>query len=292
MDTGIYEGSEISMFYDPMIAKLVTYGKDRAEALQYMLNALDQYTIRGVSHNIPFLSALMRHEKFVSGDISTAFIEQEYPEGFSSTEVTHADPHLLVAVATAIQFNRDSRDLEISGKIDEDLSAPEKYIAVINDEEISTQVSTIEGGLQVRVAETEYDISSDWKPGEILFNSTINGTRHAIQVDRQSIGWQLTHNGYVSFITIFTERLAELNRLMPVKVPPDLSKFLISPMPGLLVRLNVAEGDKVEAGQELAVIEAMKMENSLLAEQDGIVAKINAAAGDSLAADESILEFE
>ncbi len=292
VDTGIYEGSDISMFYDPMIAKLVTYGKDRADALQYMLDALDQYTIRGVSHNIPFLSALMRHPRFVSGEISTAFIEQEYPEGFSSTEVVHSESNLLVAAASAIQFNRDSRDLEISGQIDETLAAPEKYTAIINGEEIPVEISSTEEGLHIKVAATTYDISTDWKPGDILFNATINGKAQAIQIDREGIGWQLTHNGYVSTITIFTERLAELNRLMPVKVPPDLSKFLISPMPGLLVRLNVAEGDKVEAGQELVVIEAMKMENSLLAEQDGVVVKVNAAVGDSLAADEAIIEFE
>lgn len=292
VDTGIYEGSEISMFYDPMIAKLVTYGKDRAEALQHMLDALDRYTIRGVSHNIPFLSALMRHPRFVSGEISTAFIEQEYPDGFSSTEVVHSEPNLLIAVASAIQFNRDSRDLEISGQIDETLTAPEKYIALISKEEIPVEISSTEESLHIEVAATTYDISTDWKPGDILFNATINGKTHAIQVDRLGIGWQLTHNGYVSSITIFTERLAEFSRLMPVKIPPDLSKFLISPMPGLLVKLNVAEGDKVEAGQELVVVEAMKMENSLLAEQDGIVAKINAATGDSLAADEAILEFE
>ena len=291
VDTGIYEGSEISMYYDPMIAKLVTYGSDRSHALDHILDALDHYTIRGVSHNIPFLSAIMRHPKFVSGDISTAFIDQEYPGGFNSRDVVHADPKLLVAVATAIQYSRDNRDLDISGKIDETLTAPKKYVVQAGETQVPVKILKETEDLLLNVDGEEYTLATEWKPGEVLFNALINGKQQSIQVDREGIGWKLTHNGSVNTYIVFTERMAELHKLMPVKVPPDLSKFLISPMPGLLVRLNVAEGDEVKAGQELAVVEAMKMENSLHAVQDGVVSQINTSPGDSLAADQAILEF-
>ena len=292
VDTGVFEGGEISMFYDPMIAKLVSYGETRDEAAAKMNDALDAYTIRGVQHNIPFLAALMRHPKFIEGDMTTGFIDEHYPEGFASSDVVHSDPTLLVAVAAKIQHQVDLRAARITGQTGGGVSEEHHYVATVGDREYPLNIEDTGSASLVEIDGVCYRIEYDWKPGAIRFYGKANGLAFTMQVDREGIGWRLTHNGTVNHIRVLSRRIAELNRLMPVKAPPDLSRFLLSPMPGLLVRVSVAEGEKIEPGQELAVVEAMKMENVLTATQGGVVAAIRAAAGDSLAVDQVIIEFE
>ena len=292
VDTGVFEGGEISMFYDPMIAKLVSYGETRDEAAAKMNDALDAYTIRGVQHNIPFLAALMRHPKFIEGDMTTGFIDEHYPEGFASSDVVHSDPTLLVAVAAKIQHQVDLRAARITGQTGGGVSEEHHYVATVGDREYPLNIEDTGSASLVEIDGVCYRIEYDWKPGAIRFYGKANGLAFTMQVDREGIGWRLTHNGTVNHIRVLSRRIAELNRLMPVKAPPDLSRFLLSPMPGLLVRVSVAEGEKIEPGQELAVVEAMKMENVLTAAQGGVVAAIRAAAGDSLAVDQVIIEFE
>ncbi len=292
VDTGVFEGGEISMFYDPMIAKLVSYGETREEAAAHMNDALDAYTIRGVRHNIPFLAALMRHPQFIAGEMTTGFIDEHYPDGFSSSDVVHSDPALLVAVAAKIQHQVDQRATRISGQTGGGVSEEHHYVAIVGEREYPLDIEDAGSASLVQIDGDTYRIEFDWQPGAIRFRGQANGQPFTMQVDREGIGWRLTHNGTVNLIRVLGRRIAELNRLMPVKAAPDLSRFLLSPMPGLLVRVSVSEGESVDAGQELAVVEAMKMENVLTATQAGVVAAIKAEAGASLAVDQVIIEFE
>ncbi len=292
VDTGVFEGGEISMYYDPMIAKLVTYGETRDEAITYMGDALDAYVIRGVKHNIPFVSSLMRHPLFLSGDISTAFIDQQFPDGFDSRNVAHDDQELLIAVAAGIQHAVNLRAAKISGQTGGQFRVGNHYVASVDRKEFPLIVHRIEGGYDVTVTGKHYELLSNWQFGQLLSRGTFNGRRFVLQVDREGLVWKLTHQGFVSRVMVMKERAVELLRRMPIKEPPDMSKFLLSPMPGLLVRLSAGPGDTVKAGQELAVVEAMKMENVLSASQDGVVKEVKVAPGDSLAVDQAIIEFE
>ena len=296
VDTGVDEGAEISMFYDPMIAKLITYGADRDEALRHMGNALDNYTIRGLAHNLPFLNAVVRHPKFRAGEISTAFIDEEYPEGYHSAAAPHDDPTALAAIAACIGAAVERREETISPMA---VRAHRRYVVATRAEagdatqlELEVEVEVEPGAVDVRTSERRFRIESGWRPGLDLFQGKLNGREVAVQVYRAERGWRLEQAGYSRYFQVFSPRAAELNRLMLVKQPPDLSRFLLSPMPGLLIRISVEPGERVKAGQELAVVEAMKMENVLFAEHDAKIAAVLPSPGDSLAVDQPIIEFE
>ena len=293
VDTGVYEGGEISMYYDPMIAKLIAGGRTRDEAIERMRGALDAYYIRGVSHNIPFLAALMAHPRFVEGRLTTGFIEEEYPEGFRTEDALHDDPRLLVAVAATLHRQMEERAAAISGQLSgHERHAGDVYVALMAGEEFPLVATLDDHGADVAIAGDTYAVRGDWKPGDAMFRGDVNARPVCIQIDRDGVAWRLTHAGSQAHIKLLTERGAEMHRMMPEKVAPDMSRYLLSPMPGLLVRVAVEVGEEVKAGQELAVVEAMKMENILRAERDGKVANIHAEAGASLAVDERILEFE
>ena len=283
VDSGVVEGGEISMFYDPMIAKLVATGETRDVAISYMRDALDAYYIRGVSHNIPFLNAVMTHPRFISGDLTTAFIDETYGDGFSLAHMAQDDPTTFIAVA-AVACDIGERRQSDGGT----------YVAIIRDgAETLYEISKSEKGWSVQIGETVVQVETDWRPGEPLCWARIDGgAAICVQVDRDGEWLRLGHAGRQADILILLENVAALNRLMPHKEPPDMSRFLLSPMPGLLVQIAVAEGDAVKAGETLAVVEAMKMENVLRAEHDGVVKSLHAGNGDSLKVDQQILEFE
>jgi propionyl-CoA carboxylase alpha chain len=293
VDTGVFEGGEVSMYYDPMIAKLITYGADREEAIKHMRSALDRFLIRGVSSNLSFLSALMVHPRFVKGDMSTNMIAEEYPEGFHPADVPHDDPAILISVAAAMVRGYRDRAAKIDGQMrGHERRVPCEWVIVMNNEHHPVCVVSAAGGHDVEYKGHTYAVRSDWEFGQHLFSGTIDGKEIYVQVERNQQTYRLFHAGSQADVCVITPRVAELMRYMPVKAPPDMSKYLLSPMPGLLVSLAVKEGDAVKAGTELAVLEAMKMENTLRAERDAVVSKINYEPGASLAVDDKIIEFE
>nr|WP_255938816.1 DUF2118 domain-containing protein [Kordiimonas sp. SCSIO 12610] len=293
VDTGVYEGAEISMFYDPMIAKLITTGETRDEAIAHQRRALDEYYIRGIAHNIPFLSALMAHPRFQSGNMTTNFIAEEYPDGFEGGALADNVKEAMIAVVTFLNAVDKSRETQIEGQI-RDLDGPQlkPWIVSIAGEDVETAIAPLEDHVEILMGDKKLELSSDWRPGEPVINVEVNGVEYAMEIDRLPIGYRLTTDGVSEDILIQSPKAAALYKLMPEKVAPDTSKMLLCPMPGLVVSIAVAEGDEVKAGQTLAVVEAMKMENILRAERDGTVASINAEAGDSLAVDAVIMEFE
>ena len=294
-DTGIYEGGEVSMFYDPMIAKLITYGDSREQATQRMIDALDAYCIRGVSHNISFLNALMLHPRFVDGRLTTNFIAEEYPDGFSADMVPEDHPEVCIVVAAAINKYHCDRSTMISGQMHPENPREESGFIVIElDSRNQHEVEVLQtgSGYEVNYQDQWYHMTTDWKPGNPLFVASINNREVSVQVEKSGNQLQLFHRGTVKSLMVFSPRAAELMEHMPVKVAPDMSRFLLSPMPGLLVKLSVQEGDEVKEGQELAIIEAMKMENSLKAEKSAVVKSINVEVGGSLMVDQPIMEFE
>lgn len=296
VDTGVYEGGEISMFYDPMVAKLCTWGKTRKQAIAHMRDALDQYYIRGISHNIPFLASVMGKKRFVDGKLTTNFIAEEYPDGFSDADLPPDDPTPLVAVAALIHRAYSNRAAHISGRLEgHEKSVSNSWVVDIDGKQRSVEISeTAETGVSgsVKIGRRRIAVTSDWTFGEPLFVGSVDGKTVCIQVDRDGIGYKLFHNGAQVDTRVYTPREAELAQLMPVKVAPDMSNFLLSPMPGLLVAVAVTEGQQVKAGENLAIVEAMKMENVLKAERDAVVKKIPEKAGASLAVDQIIMEFE
>ena len=302
VDSGVYEGGEVSMHYDPMIAKLITYGPDRQQAVDRMVTALDGYYIRGVNHNISFLNALMVHPRFVAGNLTTNFIAEEFPDGFQASVAIQGDAVIPVLAVAAVHQQQHRRLSALSPQSSDQLpqqtdQQPDNWVAIINSEHYAYQISEGDQGWSVRLADKHYQIAGQWQAGEPLFRATVTDASGAqqplsVQMERQQIGYKMYYRGQEIDALVVTPRGAELQRLMPEKTPPDMSKYLLSPMPGLLVRLAVAEGDQVKAGEELAVVEAMKMENSLRAVHDGTVAKISADQGESLVVDQVILEFE
>ena len=293
VDTGIYEGGEVSMYYDPMIAKLITYGATRDRAISHMRDALNRFFIRGVQHNISFLAALMVHTRFMTGRISTNMIAEEYPNGFHATDVPHDDPALLIAVAAFIHRRYMDRAAQTSGQLlGHERKVNNDWVVMMNGQHHPVHVDPAEGGYDVIYMDEAYQVRSDWQFGYPLFKGTLNGTDICIQVERRDMIYRLFHWGSQADVMVLSPRLADLQALMPEKEPPDMSKYLLSPMPGLLTKVAVQVGQEVKAGEELAVIEAMKMENVLRADQDAKVAKIMAAPGDSLAVDQAIIEFE
>ncbi len=296
VDSGVVEGSEISIYYDPMIAKLITAGATRDEAIERMAHALDAYYLSGVGHNIAFLAHVISHPRFRDGRLSTGFIDEEYPDGFGLAMLQPEEPDLLAAIATYVQAFMDCREAAVGDRvIDSERDIQHAYVAFVGQKdplELEMAVSGQPGAMTVATAKAAYEFKSAWSPGEPVFIATVNGGLVVARLEREGVSHVVHHHGREAQIRVLSAHAAALARLMPYKEPPDMSRFLLSPMPGLLVRLSAAPGDNVKAGQELAVVEAMKMENILRAAQDGVVATLHAQAGDSLEVDQVILEFE
>lgn len=293
VDTGVCEGGEISMYYDPMIAKLITYGADRDEAIGRMRGALDAYYIRGVSHNIGFLSALIAHPRFRAGNLTTNFIAEEYPGGFHPQDLPAEDPVIQITVAAAVHRAYQERAASISGQTGgHERQVSDDWTVVLKTGSHPVTVRSAADGCFVIIDGKTHELQTDWQLGEALLRGALDGKDICLQVEREKISYRLTHGGSQDDILVLSPRHADLNALMPVKEPPDTSKMLLSPMPGLLVSLAVEGGQEVKEGEELAVIEAMKMENVLRAERDLVVASVKAAAGESLMVDQVIMEFE
>jgi len=293
VDTGVFEGAEISVYYDPMIAKLVAYGATRGEAIARLGTALDAFHIRGLSHNIPFLAALLKKKRFADGRLSTNFIAEEFPEGFTGVEIDHEDEERAIVAAACIQRIIAEAEARIGGQLaGHGRVVPNAWVVCIGHGRYG--VLTHRDGHTIEVTREDGHgrrVATTWQPGQALFRGEIDRAPVVFQIDRDGAGFRLTRGGATLAVKVLTPRAAELLAKMPEKQPPDLSRFLLSPMPGLLVSLAVDEGQEVKAGEELAVVEAMKMENVLRAERDGKVAHIRAKAGDSLAVDQVILEF-
>ncbi|MGR3821339.1 MAG: acetyl-CoA carboxylase biotin carboxylase subunit [Salipiger marinus] len=293
-DTGVYEGGEISMYYDPMIAKLCTWAPTREQAIEVMRNALDSFEVEGIGHNLPFLAAVMDHTRFVTGNITTAFIAEEYPEGFVG--VTLPEPALRDIAAACAAMNRvaEIRRSRISGTLDNhERKVGSDWTVSLQGVDHEVTIAADRQGSTVRFADgAEIRVTGSWTPGMTLARMEVNGRPLVLKVGKVSAGFHIRSRGADLKVIVRTPRQAELARLMPEKLPPDTSKLLLCPMPGLVVKINVSEGDEVQDGQALCTVEAMKMENILRAERRGVVKKINAGAGDSLAVDDVIMEFE
>ncbi|PUE20314.1 MULTISPECIES: acetyl/propionyl/methylcrotonyl-CoA carboxylase subunit alpha [unclassified Limnohabitans] len=305
VDTGVQDGGEIPMFYDSMIAKLIVHGKDRNDAIAKMREALNGFVIRGISSNIPFQAALLAHPRFVSGDFNTGFIAEQYSQGFRAEDVPHDDHDFLAALAAFVRRKSRERAANLSGqlpgydvKVGQDYAVVElgkagqnRYVPVH-----VAEFSGKHGEAHITVNGKTYAIASNSRLNDIRIEGTCNGQPFTAQIERGTLknplALQVQHNGTRIEALVMSPRMAELHKLMPYKAPPDLSRFVLSPMPGLLVDVSVQPGQKVQAGERVAVIEAMKMENVLFAAQDGVVKKVVAAKGESLTVDQMIVEFE
>jgi propionyl-CoA carboxylase alpha chain len=298
VDTGVYEGGEIPMFYDSMICKLIVHGADRAQAIAKMRDALDAFVIRGVSSNIPFQAALLAHPKFASGDFNTGFIAEHYPKGFTRASVKHDDPAFLLALAVATNRRLLARSAGISGQLPgHELQLGEDFVVVQTDadgkrHETAAKVRAEDDVFHVTVAERIYPIRFTGPLRDVAVHGFVGAEPFCAQIERLTLAFRVTHRGAQVEARVLSPRAAELNALMPFKAPPDLSKFLISPMPGLLVGVAVQPGQTVRVGEKLAVIEAMKMENILVATQDCVVSSVKANQGESLSVDQVIMEFQ
>jgi len=287
VDDGVYEGGEVSMFYDPMIAKLITWGKTRDEAADKQIAALDAFEIEGLGHNIDFVSAIMQHPRFRSGELTTGFIAEEYPDGFTGAAASDEVRQHLAAIAGFIATARADRARQVDGQLDSELDPPYDWAVKIGDQTFAVSLDediTVDGEV--------IDLALEYTPGDRIVEAEVGDLTYGVKIEPTRTGLKMTTRGAIHNVQVLPARIAGYTRHMIEKVPPDLSRFLICPMPGLLVSLNVAEGDKVEVGQPLAVVEAMKMENILRAEKAATVKKVNAKAGDSLAVDAIILELE
>ncbi|MBB4277398.1 acetyl-CoA carboxylase biotin carboxylase subunit [Rhizobium mongolense] len=295
-DTGVFEGAEISMYYDPMIAKLCAWAPDRPAAIDAMGQALDGFVVDGIAHNLPFLSALMKHPRWREGRLSTGFIAEEYPDGFAPMAPDQREEALLAAVALSTALiEADRRERHIDRLRASDGKLREEWVVKIGTDYVPVRLAgglvTIPFDMEMEAAGEKFHVVTDWRPGEPVWNGAIDGRAVTAQVRPVLNGMRIDWQGLAVRATVFTPRHAELDCLMPVKLPPDTSKLLLCPMPGLVISIAVAEGQEVKAGETLAVVEAMKMENVLRAERDLVVGKINAKPGESLAVDAVILEF-
>ena len=293
-DTGVEEGGEISMFYDPMIAKLCTSGPDRPAAIDKMRDALDRFEIEGIGHNVPFLQAVMDHPRWRSGEISTAFIEEEYPDGFAGVQPDSKTVSAIAGITAVMHYIAQSRDVQITGVLaNHQRSLHRNWVVKIGAEELSVQVDQAKDGFAVSIdGGPVQHLLTDWRPGRSLCESVLDGERIVFGIEPHAEGWGVRHRGAEVDVVVRTPRAAELARHMIEKPKPDLSKFLICPMPGMVRQIAVEEGDIVEDGQPLATIEAMKMENVLRAERKAKVKLIPVKEGESLAVDAVIMEFE
>jgi propionyl-CoA carboxylase alpha chain len=304
VDTGVQDGGEIAMHYDSMIAKLIVHGKDRLDAIAKMREALNSFVIRGISSNIPFQAALLAHPKFVAGDFNTGFIAENYAQGFKAEDVPHEDPDFLVALAAYANRRLLSRAAGISGQLPgHGVTVSEDFVVVAlgaagnntRQAAVVREFQSDSGSSAVETAGKTYEICTNWHLGGARMRGTVNGQPFAAQVERgvgkNPMAMRLVHNGARLDAMVLSPRAAQLHALMPYKAPPDMSRFVLSPMPGLLVEVAVQPGQKVQAGERVAVIEAMKMENVLFAQADGVVGKVMASRGESLTVDQPIVEF-
>jgi len=292
VDTGVYEGGEISMYYDSMIAKLITHAPTRAQAIAAMQQALNAFVIRGIASNLMFQSALLRHPRFAEARLTTAFIPEEFPHGFRAADVVPDDPQLFVAVAAAVHRAFRDRAAGIEGQVEgHELEVGEDYVVLGMEAPVTVLTQPAQGGCDVRIGDRTFAVRHQWRFGEILLRGTCNGAPFAMQVERPGLKYRLAHLGAARELTVLPARAAALLQLMPFKPPPDRTRILLSPMPGLLTEVAVHAGQEVKAGERLVVIEAMKMQNVLLAERDGTVAELLARPGESLAVDQPVLRF-
>ncbi len=304
VDTGVQDGGEIPMYYDSMIAKLIVHGKDRNEAIAKMRAALNAFVIRGISSNIPFQAALLAHPKFVKGDFNTGFIAENYGKGFAAEDVPHDDPNVLKAIAAFVRRKAHERAAGMSGQLPGYQRVIEKDYVVVTlaaDGKHTYTPAHVEeftgkiGFASIKIGASSYEIYSESRLNDIAIHGTINGSAFTAQVERGTrkdpLALRVQHNGTQIDALVLSPRTAALHQLMPHKMPPDMSRFVLSPMPGLLVDVAVQVGQKVQAGERVAVIEAMKMENVLFAVADGVVGKVLAAKGESLSVDQPIVEF-
>ncbi|HBI15735.1 MAG TPA: acetyl/propionyl-CoA carboxylase subunit alpha [Desulfobulbaceae bacterium] len=294
VDTGVYEGGEVSMYYDPMIAKLITWGEDRISAINSMREALDEFLIRGIKHNISFLAAIMAHPRFREGRLSTNFIAQEFPHGFRPQDVVQDNPALPVVVMSVMHRLYMDRAARLTGQLaGHERRVQDDWVVIIDGEYHPVLVRPFQakGEHHVDYRGEHYVAQTDWYFCQPLFRGTINGKAYCFQVKRRGLRYAVTHGGRKTNGMVMTHRDAELYRIMPRKKPADMTGYLLAPMPGLLVKLAVEEGQEVKYGDDLAVIEAMKMENVLFSPRDGVVARIVARIGDRLTVNQIILEF-
>ncbi|WP_309684341.1 acetyl/propionyl/methylcrotonyl-CoA carboxylase subunit alpha [Polaromonas sp.] len=308
VDTGVQDGGEIPMFYDSMIAKLIVHGKDRLDAIAKMREALNGFVIRGISSNIPFQAALLAHPKFVAGDFNTGFIAENYARGFKAEDVPHDDPDFLVALAAYVNRRMLGRAAGISGQLPgHGVMVGEEFVVIglgatgqnTPQPALVTEYQAQSGSSAVETGGKRYEICSNWHLGGARIRGTVNGLPFAAQVERgvgqgsvkNPLAIRVNHNGTRLDALVLSPRAAQLHALMPYKAPPDMSRYVLSPMPGLLVEVAVQVGQKVQAGERVAVIEAMKMENVLFAAADGVVGKVLAGKGESLTVDQPIVEF-
>ena len=300
VDTGVYEGGEIPMYYDSMIAKLITHGANREEAMSKMRGALNEFVIRGIHSNVQFQSALLQHPRFLSGQFNTGFIAEEFPKGFLKGSVEPDDPNRLPALASFVHRRYLERAKLLEGQLlGHEMKITQEFVIMHGEMSYNTKIEQRDHGYQISVkanqgkqTSQDYFLESDWLPGSIRLMHRFNdGPTECVQVERPGLGYVLMQDGVHFDCVVLSPFGAELQRRMPYKAPPDTSKLLLSPMPGLLTKLHVAKGDKVSAGQKLVVIEAMKMENTLFAAQDGVVEDICASEGSSLAVDQIIIQF-
>ena len=285
VDTGIREGSEVSMFYDPMIAKLITHGENRDSAIENMTNAIDQYVIDGLSHNLNFLSSIMQNNTFRSGYTTTDFIEQEYSDGFQGEAINEKEYEIYASILSGC-YMLDQM------KLDPFYENEKKYVIKFEDKRIDNIIQKDGDGFLVQINNNQYHLSLSMQSNDPRVICSIDDQKMVLQIRKRLPRYELVHKGKVALALISDQRLADLNELMPKKIPQDMSKFLLSPMPGLLIKVCVDEGQEVKAGEELAVVEAMKMENSLRASKDLKIKSILGSEGDNLSVDQKILEFE
>ena len=306
VDTGVQDGGEIPMYYDSMIAKLIVHGTDRNDAIAKMREALNGFVIRGISSNIPFQAALLAHPRFVAGDFNTGFIAEQYANGFRAEDVPHDDLNFLVALAAFVRRKSRERAASLSGQLPGyGVQVGRDYTVVVLSAEDHSRYQYLPvnveefigkpGTAVIRIGSSQYELSSGSRLNDVRIEGMVNGQPFTAQMERGTqknpLALRVQHNGTKIEVLVMSPRMAELHRLMPFKAPPDMSRFVLSPMPGLLVDVAVVPGQKVQAGERVAVIEAMKMENVLFATADGVVGKVLAAKGDSLTVDQPIVEF-
>jgi len=293
LDSGVVEGSEVSMFYDPMLANLITHGADRKQAIAAMSAALDGFYIQGVSTNLQFLANLIHQPRFQLGRLTTHFIDEEYPHGFNPGAECVTQPQILVMVAAWIHVQYRQRAAGIEGQLaGYERIVPNDWVVVFDGRHYPCSVTPNGDRLEIRYQCETLTLNSDWRCGQVLFEAEVAGVYRTFQIRRKGLGYQFSHAGRSTDVLVLSPREAQLLEFMPVKAPPERSAFLLSPMPGLLLSMSVKPGDAVKAGQELAVIEAMKMENVLRAETDKVIKEVLVEVGDSLSVDQQIMEFE
>ncbi len=291
IDSGVEEGSEVTMFYDPMIAKLVVHGEDRPTAIAAMRHALDSFEIRGVQHNIDFLAAIMRDPQFAAGDMTTAFIGRTWPDGFSGAPVTERERTVLTGVGLLAHLRVLERDRRITGTLREPGPMARDWVVQFPGDEFEVTTRLTGDGIIWRSGERAITVESSWSPGQTLFQGEVDGRPAVVQVERKGTSWELVHAGVNEQMTVLSKGAAKLLSRMPARPAADHSRLVTSPMPGRIVDLAVGEGDKIEAGQVLVVIDAMKMENVLRAERSGEIEKVHVAVGDSVSVDSTLLEY-